>query len=179
MQFKLWLESNSVVKKAEKLLRTGQALFHASHTGNLAGIHKHGLIPQHGPISKSTDAYQQRTMGVDRNGKEFSVDPPPPATFFGEDPGNVHWQIDNKLGKKMNQVTQEDIEKHGLVVVVRKNIPQIHNRENPHEDEPPHVEEPDHYSMDDVYPKVILTGRELMRFIRNNFPDYLNRFPLR
>lgn len=96
---------------------------------------------------------------------------------MGEDPGHyVHWQVANKLNKDMNDVTQQEIEKYGVITVLRKDMPQVHNRKNPHEDEPPHVEEPDYYSMDTVYPKVILTGKELITFLKRNSPEYLHRF---
>jgi hypothetical protein len=174
--FLQWLESSHSIKNIERLIRTNRALFHGTHTGNLQGIKKKGLVPQHGEISRSTDAYQMATSGIDRHGNEFEVEPPEPATFLGENPGYIHWHVANKLGKNMNSVTQKEIEDHGMLAIVRKDARQVHNYDNPHEDQPPHVEPNDHYSMDDISPKIILTGKELIRFLKKHYPKYLNRF---
>lgn len=163
MNFRLWLELDESLHYLNKIKRMNP-LFHGTHTGNLASIKKHGLIPQHGEISKSTDMYQQAT----EDGAEIK-----PATFLATDPGYINWHVGKKLNKSMKDVTLDDIRKHGMLVVVRKTAKQVYSYDNPHEDQPPHVERPDYYSMDDVYPKVILSGNDLIKYLSQNYPEML------
>lgn len=178
MDFKVWLESMHTVHRAERLMRTGNALFHASHTGNLKSIKQNGLVPQHGEISRSTDAFQCATTGIDRWGNEICGEEPMPVTFLGEDPLYVKWQIANKLKRGfsgMHDITPEEIEKHGVVTVVRKNNRHVRNYDEKDPDMPPHVEPPDHFAYEEIYPKIILTGKDLLTFLRRNYPEYMEK----
>jgi hypothetical protein len=137
----------------------------------------YGVIPMHGEIVQGTESHQ----AYEEWEEELAE-----VTFFSpDDPGFVNWQVGNKIGKNMHDVTVEDIREHGLVAIL---YPWNHSSDiwcsqgdgtalnldgDKTWDVPSHVEGPDCYSHDVIEPDVLLVGDKLIDYLEKNFPAIL------
>ena len=81
---------------------------------------------------------------------------------------SIRGQIGKKLGKHPSQVTGDDIEKHGALVVTHSNDDTIqHDLHDPGaEYAPPQAEHGDYYSHSDMEPTGFLKGKRLRSFLQ-------------
>ena len=152
-------------------------LYHASHTGNLDSIRDFGVIPMHGEIVQTTEVHQTY--------EEWKEELTELSFFSPNDIGFINWQVGNKIGKNMHDVTVEDIREHGLLTIL---YPWKHTDEiwcsnadgtatnlegEKTYDVPGHVEGVDCFSFEVVQPDVILVGDKLIDYIEKVQPGIL------
>ena len=175
-----------------KSYRKPSILFHETTSDKAQSIKDNYLIPQHGDIVS-------RAYGEYLDPNEHGEDISRPATFFSTDPkelgGYMRMAIGNKLNKPMDEVTWDDVHKHGLLVTHEPEKAHFTNgniyyAQNPMWEKftnldgepvsefehgggstknlPASVEEGDFFSLEPIEPHSITHGDELVNYLKAN-----------
>jgi len=157
----------------------GRTLYHGTVIDHKASIEELGLIPVLGDFVRDSygcefddDTLEGVVFAADKEGIEGAV-------------GAMRYHVGKKLGKWLTDVDQEDMRKHGMLVIIKDITPPYYSWEEPgetwtkappwherrHTDPgtyPPSVEGGDWFLTHEMGSTidVILTGRKMMRFLR-------------
>lgn len=83
--------------------------------------------------------------------------------------GGIVSSIAHHLGKEFHDVTDEEIEKYGMLIIAKEmDIPQMpeYHEQSPYEEYPGQAEPGDYYTGEAVYPDIILTGKKMLSMLR-------------
>jgi len=160
-------------------------LYHSTPSKNLKEIEKYGLIPQYGPLVKSTESYQMAN--------EFG-ELPNPATYFSEQPSAFYGMGSktpfdemtlNKLKSKAASIAKkrEDdiyqlVEQNHKSKLKKSTTDEIKNDyEYGFEKLPAGLESKDYFTIENQRPERIFKGLENIELLTKKEKDFINMLP--
>jgi hypothetical protein len=169
---------------AEKVISDAKAegrvvLFHSGNASTDADQAYYGIEPRFGPwleevLSGATDDEDTMREIRDKGG----------AAFYSEEPKWVSMKVARFLNKPVQEVTVDDILKHGQLSIVVADPDSIDFKRTDEQgrvrslagevvgyEVPFGVESKDVYSTETVAPDITLTGKNLLRFLVRNYPN--------
>ena len=142
-------------------------LVHGTLADHKKSIRKHGLEPRTSEYSAEYYGEHEPTVFMTHE------------TQLKKAVSSIRGQIGKKLNKRPHQVSHDDIEKHGMLVTTRIHDPHTTHKlkddgtsddmegGNHWHDAPDHAEPGDYYSKDTHTATGFLTGKRLIRHLRN------------
>lgn len=137
-------------------------LYHGTIRDNEDSIRRFGLIPRVGNFVDSyyDDDLEELIFAADKATIKNAINA-------------IGFHIAKKLNKGRNELTLDDVRKHGMLILIKSGEDRFTHRPrsddlSDQDDHPATVEPGDWYSGDRVKPSLILTGNALIRYLEKS-----------
>lgn len=136
-------------------------LYHGTVTDNEPGILTHGLIPNVGDFTSSAYGVEDKDYSNDDHAVYMSN-----KQDLSKATTAMVSAIAKKLHKSEHEVTDQEIEKNGLLCIIEDPDNTITQKQDDNIHHPKFAEPRDYYSRDIIKPNQILKGSSLVRFLK-------------
>jgi hypothetical protein len=167
-------------EQVDKLRHNRKFLYHVTNINNLDDIQKWGLLPTFGDVLTKHSNYKNY-YDFDNPDKNIGFDG---IIFLGDEPGLKYSNFAGKV--KIDEVLLAIVEKNEDIYrkIDDETFLDYRGRETLEPlgysvdgwTLPIFIEHGDWFSFEDLEPKHILYGEDLITFMKNNFPKELNRY---